>query len=157
MLGDVEKLLACFKELGIQLHLEDFSERKRIQKIVCLLDLFGIKLGFNFNWYHYGPYSPDLTKTLFELPERPWRGATQLTRREKERIAAFREFVGSDFESADAMELLGSLFFLDNIGKRANASDEQILTIFREKKPTFSEESILKAWSKRRDLEKLWS
>lgn len=126
--------------------MEDFSERKRIQKVVCLLELFGIELGFNFTWYHYGPYSPDLTKTLFDLAEKSRKRGSPLSTQEEEKIEAFKKFVGNDFVSSDAMELLGSLFFLDNVGKKhSNATEDQILSIFKQKKPWFSEEDVVKA------------
>jgi hypothetical protein len=115
--------------------MDDFSERKRIQKVVCLLELFGMNLGFNFTWYHYGPYSPDLTKTLFDLAETPSKKGGRLNALEEGKIEAFKEFVGDDIGSADAMELLGSLFFLDRIGKKkSNATDQQVLTVFKENK-----------------------
>ena len=80
-----------------------------------------------------------------------------MSTQEEERIEAFKKFAGNDFGSADAMELLGSLFFLDSVGKNSNATDDQILSAFREKKPWFSEEDVHKAWSKRKDIERFWN
>jgi uncharacterized protein YwgA len=137
--------------------MEDFSERKRIQKVVCLLELFGLDMGFNFTWYHYGPYSPDLTRTLFELADKNTSRGGRLNAQEENQIEAFKKFVGDDLKSSDAMELLGSLFFLDKVGKNSNATDEQILSVFKEKKPWFSQEDIANAWSRRSDIEKLWN
>jgi hypothetical protein len=161
-LGNEDKLLQCLKELGIddlKQSLSDFSERKRIQKAVCLLQyIFGIDLGYNFSWYIHGPYSPDLTKTLFELAESEPRKVGSPPPRDKDRIEAFKKFVGDSFGSAEQMELTGSLFFLYYLGKkRATASDDEILETFREKKPFFSDADVEKVWSKRTQVERLLS
>ncbi|MDR2153032.1 MAG: hypothetical protein LBO72_09440 [Helicobacteraceae bacterium] len=41
-----------------------FVGRTRLQKTCYLLSLIGDFKGFNFGYYHYGPYSEDLTETL---------------------------------------------------------------------------------------------
>ncbi len=152
-MGDSEKLLSCLGKLGVKLKLGDFSERKRIQKIVCLLQLFGIELGFGFSWYIHGPYSPDLTRTLFEL-KNSTRKSVSFTRKEDEIITRFREFVGESLESSDAMELMGSLFFLRRMGKKVGVPDTQILEIFKQKKPLFSDEAVQAVWIRLEDIEK---
>jgi uncharacterized protein YwgA len=158
-MGNVEQLVQCLKDLGIELKLDDFSERKRIQKTVCLLQyVFGIPLGFSFSWYIHGPYSPDLTRTLFELSEKGFkeRGNVPLTRKEKERISEFKEFLGDSLKSSEEVELIGSLYYLYYLGKtKANASDEQILATFKAKKPFFSNVAIEKAWEKRTQVDRL--
>ena len=64
------KLVACLKTLGFKPNMQDFSERKKVQKLIYLIqEVAGISMGFDFNWYHHGPYSPGLTKVLFELEE----------------------------------------------------------------------------------------
>lgn len=39
----------------------EVTGRVRLQKIVYLLDQLGLKSGFGYEYYHYGPYSLDLT------------------------------------------------------------------------------------------------
>jgi len=39
----------------------EVTGRVRLQKIVYLLDQLGLKSGFEYEYYHYGPYSSDLT------------------------------------------------------------------------------------------------
>jgi uncharacterized protein YwgA len=62
-----KKLIAFFKELGFELDISRFDDRLVAQKIVCLLDLKGIELGYTCSMYVRGPYSPDLTQDLFEF------------------------------------------------------------------------------------------
>lgn len=38
--------------------------RTRLQKIACLLELAGLGEGFSFEYYHYGPYSEELSDAV---------------------------------------------------------------------------------------------
>jgi len=62
-----KKVIAFFKELGFEFDISRFDDRLIAQKIVCLLDLRGINLGYSCSMYVRGPYSPDLTQDLFEF------------------------------------------------------------------------------------------
>lgn len=60
-----KKVIAFYKELGFRPDIAQFDDRLIAQKLVCLLDLKGIDLGYSCSLYVRGPYSPDLTKDLF--------------------------------------------------------------------------------------------
>lgn len=62
-----KKVIAFFKELGFQLDINRFDDRLVAQKLVCLLELKGIDLGYPCSMYVRGPYSPDLTRDLYEF------------------------------------------------------------------------------------------
>ena len=62
-----KKVIAFFKELGFEFDISRFDDRLVAQKLVCLLDLKGINLGYSCSMYVRGPYSPDLTQDLFEF------------------------------------------------------------------------------------------
>jgi len=64
-MGKREKVIAFFKELGFEFTLSRFDDRLVAQKIVCLLELRGINLGYPCSMYVRGPYSPDLTQDLY--------------------------------------------------------------------------------------------
>ena len=51
-----------------QLHVKktDFSERLICQKKIYLLQELGTDLGYMYNWYVKGPYSPVLTNDIYE-------------------------------------------------------------------------------------------
>lgn len=61
----IGKVIACLKHLAFPPHIEEFEDRLRIQKIICLLELKGIQMGFNYGLYVRGPYSPDLAKEMY--------------------------------------------------------------------------------------------
>jgi hypothetical protein len=60
-----KKLIAFFKELGFNFTIAKFDDRLIAQKLVCLLELKGIDLGYSCSLYVRGPYSPDLTQDLY--------------------------------------------------------------------------------------------
>lgn len=60
-----KKAIAFFKELGFTFDISRFDDRLIAQKLVCLLELKGIDLGYSCSLYVRGPYSPDLTQDLY--------------------------------------------------------------------------------------------
>jgi hypothetical protein len=60
-----KKVIAFFKELGFEFDISRFDDRLIAQKLVCLLELKGIDLGYSCSLYVRGPYSPDLTQDLY--------------------------------------------------------------------------------------------
>ena len=46
-------------------YIVQFDDRLRLQKIVFLSRQLGHDLGYSYNWYARGPYSPSLTRILF--------------------------------------------------------------------------------------------
>jgi len=60
-----KKVIAFFKELGFRFDVSKFDDRLIAQKLVCLLDIRGIDLGYSCSLYVRGPYSPDLTLDLY--------------------------------------------------------------------------------------------
>jgi hypothetical protein len=53
--------------LGIPLCLDAFDDRMVLQKTIYLCQVGGVHLGYRYNWYLRGPYSPALTRDAFEL------------------------------------------------------------------------------------------
>ena len=51
------------------LNLQSFTNRLIYQKKIYLLQLFGLDLGYRYNWHIRGPYAPDLAGDLFSLKE----------------------------------------------------------------------------------------
>ena len=61
--------MGYLKELGKKPRVDEFKDKLVIQKTVCLLELSGIKLGYTFSLYVRGPYSPGLTKDMYNNKE----------------------------------------------------------------------------------------
>ena len=158
-MGNRSKLLAALKAAGLDPSVASFDERKKVQKLVYLLQLFGINLGFSYSWYLHGPYSPDLTKVLFDtlgnLKSIPLNvGLTHDDERKLERLKAF---LGERIKSTDFLELLVSLHYLRRIGSSSGASKEDILRVLKEKKPFFADREVVNCWEKLEELDLLTS
>jgi hypothetical protein len=68
MMEKYQKVIAFFKELGFAFDISRFDDRLIAQKLVCLLELKGVDLGYSCSLYVRGPYSPDLTDDLYAFP-----------------------------------------------------------------------------------------
>jgi uncharacterized protein YwgA len=65
-LGRLKTTLAVLEELGISRNMFSFQQRLRLQKVIFLLQQYGLQTHWGFNWYLRGPYSPALAHELFE-------------------------------------------------------------------------------------------
>jgi uncharacterized protein YwgA len=142
----MSKLFASLQVLGVDPKMTTFADRKRIQKLVYLLDVvFGLNLGFSYNWYLHGPYSPEVTKTVFDVIEGRqivFSDPKVLSNEELEKIDKLRLFLGSDLDSNDKLELLVSLAFLMRYVGSFKCSESDIIGFLKAKKPYFTDKEI---------------
>jgi uncharacterized protein YwgA len=130
-----------------------FQDRLRLQKTVYLLQAFGIYLGYNFNWYLYGPYSPGLTRDAFEvLPQMGRSSAVHFADQETERrFELFMKFLGDKKNDPQWLELVGSLHMLRLMyGEKRR---EAIFKKMAEKQPYLSEDKRVAAWQRLSEFE----
>lgn len=67
MAGQLAVLHLVFDEVGIGNDVSSKDRRIELQKVVCLAQQGGLSLGYGFNWYVRGPYSPGLTSDYYQL------------------------------------------------------------------------------------------
>ena len=135
--------------LGLEIDMTTFPERKKVQKLVYLLKVFGINFNFDYSWYLHGPYSPGLTKTVFDVLERDHPvHKKDLSERENKALEKLQRFLGSDINSSDELELLVSLHYLRARAEDYGESKGAIISILKEKKPYFNMKQIEGAWQK---------
>jgi len=60
-------LAAFLREIDGPINITTKEDRLRTQKAVYLGQLSGVDLGYRYNWYVYGPYSPRLTQDYYAL------------------------------------------------------------------------------------------
>lgn len=156
-MSETGRLFACLKMLGISPKMESFSERKRVQKMVYLLDkVFHLDFGFSYNWYLHGPYSPELTRIIFDVIEKEREDVAKpqkLSAADKAKITRLKAFLCDDIESNDTLELLVSLHYLLNCSYESNSKTEDTIDFLKSKKPYFSDAEISKALKRLQDLE----
>lgn len=149
------KLLDYLQYLGIKPSMESFTDRKKMQKISYLFPLFGLNAGLTtdmFNWYLHGPYSPVLTRTLFDLLEKPQVHKSELSQADRKRLDKLKRFLGEDIESIDSLELLVSLHFLLHKAEEYNEPVDVVIKVLKDKKPYFKYSEIKRALRKLQTL-----
>ena len=117
-------------QLGLKLVLDDLGlgsdittvkQRKTIQKGVYLAEAAGVDLGYYYNWYVMGPYSPALTRDYFALSEALESGDDESSEYElqgmvSKRLDQVRPLMevpqDIDLRQAEWLELLASIHFL---------------------------------------------
>lgn len=136
-----DKLEQSFRLLDMDLTIDNFSERKRLQKIIYLLQESGINFDFRFSWYVYGPYCPVLTRVAYKDPEELEKDVV-VEKNYKKRVLELKHALGRDILSSDTLELIASLHYLISLGRQQKRTDEEIIKLFNELKPFFSEEEV---------------
>lgn len=153
------KLFASLRALGINPKMDTFTERKKVQKLTYLLDkVFNMNFKFSYNWYLHGPYSPEVTTTLFDVIERGQNVHSDpkvLTDEDLRKIDQLKSFLGDDLDSSDKLELLVSLHFLKQRTNDPNITQEDIIAFLKKKKPYFTDEEILEATHQLQKLENI--
>ncbi|MFY9301595.1 MAG: hypothetical protein WAO91_10465 [Candidatus Nitrosotenuis sp.] len=136
------KLLACFKVVGLDPKMDSFNDRKKMQKMVNLMQEAGVQFPFNFTWYFRGPYSSSLADSLFAIVRNNITDEERLSEEEVTKIQNIKNFLGDKINSADYLELLASLLFLKRRSTQVNVTEEDIIEFIKENKPYFSEKEI---------------
>lgn len=95
-MGNRDKIIACFKAMDFRPDIRSFEHRLIAQKINCLLQFKGVDTGFSCSLYVRGPYSPDLTKELYDRREdfESLRTGTELAKKEEESVQELKELFG---------------------------------------------------------------
>jgi len=153
------RLFASLNVLGIDPKMDTFAERKKVQKLVYLLDkVFGMNFKFPYSWYLHGPYSPTVTKIIFDVVERGLIVETSpdvLSAEDSRNIERMKSFLGKDIDSNDKLELLVSSHFLMQRAKDTGVSQEDAIEFLKVKKPYFTDEEIFEAIDRLRTPEDL--
>ena len=112
-------LSRILKLIGINnFDMNDFDNRLKYQKLIYLAQATGINIGYGYSWYIRGPYSPFLTKTLFNIQENPTLFEKWNTIKFKQeddickRITRLAGILGDKFHNPEYLEILASLHYL---------------------------------------------
>lgn len=124
----------------------EFSERLILQKTIYLMQTFDLFIGYHFNWYLKGPYSPqlakdayDLSNTYEELPE-----VTFVSVSAEKRFQKFMSLVGDHLMDADWLEAIASIHYLYH---RGSAKDrDSIFVTIKNKMPSLKKSDFDSYW-----------
>ena len=140
---ELARLIKTLENAGIyEFKIDTFEDRLRLQKIIYIAKHFGINLGYSFNEYLRGPYSPELADDYYEL-EKLWDTDTinSLKPLDGENIRELTEFVKN--KSVNELEGIATGLMFVRILKMRGIKDRKVLkkklsTIIESKKPFLS-------------------
>ena len=123
-----------FDRLGVPLKVDDFGCRLILQKSMYLAQASGVDLGYHYQWYLRGPYSPGLTRDAFAIAAEPAEEIEEATRgwslddTSRTRLEAVAELMptGPEESQAQTLELLASVHFLVDRGQVSRADPVKI-------------------------------
>lgn len=125
-----------------------FSNRLRLQKIIYLLQAYGINLGYNFSWYLHGPYSTELTRQAFNIAN--FSSLKQVKFEDNNVEERFKEFLSKlgDKKNSDFwLEVASSIHLLKNM--RPPKTKNQIIESIENKSASFKgrKDEINRVWT----------
>lgn len=134
-----EKILSkILNLLGIEsIDMDNFDNRLKYQKLIYLVQNSGLSLGYGYNWYVRGPYSPSLTQDLFEINrnnqifESGKRLALQNEQEIAKRIETIKTLLGKNIENSVFLEVLASLIYLKKSSAKSDCASlkKRLLTL----------------------------
>lgn len=143
---DRYELAAILKDVG-NFSMDDFAGRLTLQKTVCLLQAFGVDLGYRFGWYLHGPYCKALfrdgqeaRRVIDDLPEVDVSFEGEET---QGRYEQFKEFMQDKKHSPALLEIGASICHLAATG----IDKDDILRVTEDKKPEFSRGQCVSMWN----------
>lgn len=102
---------------GYEFSMDGLGDRLKFQKMVYLMQAFGVYLGYDFSWYLRGPYCTVLTSNGFllqqvydRIPSRDVRFDDKKTQKMFEKFLKFARG-----KSADDLEIAASLHYMRQI------------------------------------------
>ncbi len=132
--------------LGVKTSVDSLSNRKTMQKAIYLTqEACDLPLGYGFNWYLLGPYSPRLAGDYYQLAETLATsdadfGQSSLRPEVREKLATLREYLDNtkptDISFENWLELLASIHFLKEFrGEKPDKVNEKL----KDQKPHLAE------------------
>jgi uncharacterized protein YwgA len=138
--------------LNLPFTIDYFMDRLIMQKAVYLAQAAGVNLGYFYQWYLHGPYSPSLTRDEFAIAadiasglddSEGWKLDESSSRRLEGIRAIFSE--PDRDKLARKLELLASVHFLIDRKQASTADPNRITATLRQFNKPFSEEDVKNA------------
>jgi uncharacterized protein YwgA len=127
--------------------LTDFDYRIKLQKLIYILQSEGIPFDYDFTWYIYGPYSPQLARDGYAFMKEDISEYNYNPEPTEQNIVERIKKAQGIFDDADKAEIIASLHYLKQRCKAESQAQEELRT----RKPRFSLEKIQQAakdWNK---------
>lgn len=128
-------LAGVLKRVYSSFSMESFNNRLKLQKFVYLLKAFGINLGYNFNFYIYGPYSTQLMIDGYQVTEFGRTPEVKFEPELEEKFNKFKEFYKNHREDIEWLEIAASVHLLKQLGLSYN----EIINKIKNKRPELND------------------
>lgn len=123
--------------------MDAFRDRLRLQKIAYLSQQLNSDGGFSFTYYHYGPYSPSLTKLLYKGVEtNSFSDNITLNDQETATVGLLNELVDKQTKDSFTLELFATIWYLLPIRQTTVSEQQEIIKTITETKPRFDLEKV---------------
>lgn len=146
-------LLNCL-EYSFEKYEKSKKERIKFQKIVYSLQKNGFKLGFNYNLYLNGPYSPNLAAEGYFIAQnldefKKDNSPFKLSKIAYEKIDKTKNYLDNDVLNTDWLETIATIDFLVTEVYGYGCEKQAVFKKFMEIKPHLYDLNVLeKAWKK---------
>jgi len=149
--------------LGLKFQIDDFRDRLILQKAVYLVQAAGVHLGYYYQWYLHGPYSPSLTRDAYPMSAELASGMDEsqgwkLGEHSRKRLKQIQNLVvgeGPQEDRARWLELLASVHFLIDRGQVPGIDAKKICETLGRFKKTFKEAEVQAAIADLKEYELL--
>ena len=140
------------EDLGLEFKIDSFEDRLILQKVIYLSQTAGVNLGYYYQWYLYGPYSPSLTRDEYAVAMDISAGLDEsagwkLDDTSRQRLGKMRAIFKEPQRDklAKKLELLASVHFLIDRRQVSGANTKQITETLKRFNKDFSEENVREA------------
>ena len=143
----VKLTLRVLNELSFKADMSSFRERLRVQKVVYLLEHFGLQTGWGFSWYIHGPYSPSLAHELYDYGNVDFK-RQELGERERRAITRLKEKLDPSAMTAPELEAAAAVVYITRASQGSLLGEAQLVARVRREKPHL-QESIVRRYVKK--------
>lgn len=134
---------------------DNFDKRLVLQKEIYLLQTFGMDLGYRYNWYHRGPYCPDLASDAYDISDNivEYRNLCTALELTPDAIRTINSYKGwllqakpNNVEFTSWVELLSSIHYLQHYSYMDSKDKRNIIRFILDKKCWYKEEQAAYAY-----------
>ena len=106
-------LAGIVKNFYNSFNMKTFENRLKIQKIIYLMQAYGLNIGYTYGLYLYGPYSTELTRDAFSMPDFTCIKKIAFSNKEdQKKFNSFIRFMGDRKEDPLWLEIAASVHLL---------------------------------------------
>ena len=124
------------RHFDVDFSMSTFDDRLRLQKLIYLLQTFGIYLGYDFSWYIRGPYCSTLSTNGFALRDIYSKIPSGKVKFEnpsvQQKFEKFQNFIKDRTVDEQFLEIAASLH---NLNATKTSNDVDLVQVLMNRKP----------------------